>query len=86
LSDNIHGKFSLSLPSPFNAENLTACSSHENLFTCQCFISVPLEIVAAKKAGFQTVVTDRPGNAPLTVEERNGNIVVKSFLEIPKPQ
>ncbi|KAG0320157.1 Enolase-phosphatase E1 [Linnemannia gamsii] len=44
------------------------------------------EIVAAKKAGFQTVVTDRPGNAPLTVEERNGNIVVKSFLEIPKPQ
>ncbi|KAG9071410.1 Enolase-phosphatase E1 [Linnemannia hyalina] len=44
------------------------------------------EIVAAKKAGFQTVITDRPGNAPLTTEERNGNIVVKSFLEIPKSQ
>ncbi|KAG0272584.1 Enolase-phosphatase E1 [Linnemannia exigua] len=44
------------------------------------------EIVAAKKAGFQTVVTDRPGNAPLSAEEREGNIVVKSFLEIPKPQ
>ncbi|KAF9280909.1 Enolase-phosphatase E1 [Linnemannia elongata] len=44
------------------------------------------EIVAAKKAGFQTVITDRPGNAPLTAEERDGNIVVKSFLDIPKPQ
>ncbi|KAF9141408.1 Enolase-phosphatase E1 [Mortierella sp. GBA39] len=44
------------------------------------------EIVAAKKAGFQTVITDRPGNAPLTTEERDGNIVVKSFLEIPKSQ
>ncbi|KAF9125604.1 Enolase-phosphatase E1, partial [Mortierella sp. 14UC] len=43
------------------------------------------EIVAAKKAGFQTVVTDRPGNAPLSAEERDGNIVVKSFLDIPKP-
>ncbi|KAF9152255.1 hypothetical protein BG015_005566 [Linnemannia schmuckeri] len=44
------------------------------------------EIVAAKKAGFQTVIIDRPGNAHLTAEERDGNIVVKSFLEIPKPQ
>ncbi|KAF9547824.1 Enolase-phosphatase E1 [Mortierella hygrophila] len=44
------------------------------------------EIVAAKKAGFQTVITDRPGNAPLTTEERDGNLVVKSFLEIPKSQ
>ncbi|KAF9921773.1 Enolase-phosphatase E1 [Linnemannia zychae] len=44
------------------------------------------EITAAKKAGFQTVVTDRPGNAPLTDDERNNNIVVKSFLEIPKSQ
>ncbi|KAG0291346.1 Enolase-phosphatase E1 [Linnemannia gamsii] len=44
------------------------------------------EIVAAKRAGFQAVVTDRPGNAPLTAEERDDNIVVKSFLEIPKPQ
>ncbi|KAF9902744.1 Enolase-phosphatase E1, partial [Linnemannia zychae] len=43
------------------------------------------EIVAAKKAGFQAVVTDRPGNAPLSAAERNDNIVVKSFLEIPKP-
>ncbi|KAG0247642.1 hypothetical protein BG011_001136 [Mortierella polycephala] len=40
------------------------------------------EIVAAKKAGLQAVVTDRPGNAPLTAEERADNIVVKSFLEI----
>ncbi|KAK3834598.1 MAG: HAD-like domain-containing protein [Linnemannia gamsii] len=44
------------------------------------------EIVAAKKAGFQTVVTDRPGNEPLSAEERESNIVVKSFLDIPKPQ
>ncbi|KAF9094280.1 Enolase-phosphatase E1 [Mortierella sp. AD031] len=44
------------------------------------------EIAAAKKAGFQAVVTDRPGNAPLTAEELASNIVVKSFLEIPKPQ
>ncbi|KAF9365776.1 hypothetical protein BGX34_008380 [Mortierella sp. NVP85] len=44
------------------------------------------EIVAAKKAGFQAVVTDRPGNAPLTEEERASNTVVSSFLEIPKPQ
>ncbi|KAF9177058.1 hypothetical protein BGZ51_008981 [Haplosporangium sp. Z 767] len=44
------------------------------------------EIVAAKKAGMQAVVTDRPGNAPLTTEERTDNIVVKSFLEIPNAQ
>ncbi|KAG0353345.1 HAD-like domain-containing protein [Gamsiella multidivaricata] len=43
------------------------------------------EIVAAKKAGFQAVVIDRPGNSPLSAEERANNIVVKSFLEIPKP-
>ncbi|KAF9355762.1 hypothetical protein BGX26_006162 [Mortierella sp. AD094] len=44
------------------------------------------EIVAAKKAGFQAVVTDRPGNATLSEEDRKDNIVVKSFLDIPKPQ
>ncbi|KAF9934541.1 Enolase-phosphatase E1 [Modicella reniformis] len=44
------------------------------------------EIDAAKKAGFQAVVTDRPGNEPLTAEDRASNTVVKSFLEIPKPQ
>ncbi|KAI1297748.1 hypothetical protein EDD11_006987 [Mortierella claussenii] len=44
------------------------------------------EIVAAKKAGLQTVLTDRPGNAPLTTEDRASNFIVKSFLEIPKPQ
>ncbi|KAG0039472.1 Enolase-phosphatase E1 [Podila clonocystis] len=43
------------------------------------------EIVAAKKAGLQAVVTDRPGNAPLTADERAANIVVQSFLDIPKP-
>ncbi|KAG0334437.1 Enolase-phosphatase E1 [Podila horticola] len=43
------------------------------------------EIVAAKKAGLQVVVTDRPGNAPLTADERAANIVVKSFSDIPKP-
>ncbi|KAF9434861.1 hypothetical protein BGZ76_007296 [Entomortierella beljakovae] len=43
------------------------------------------EIVAAKKAGFQTVVTDRAGNAPLSDEDVKSNIVVKSFLDIPKP-
>ncbi|KAG0317718.1 Enolase-phosphatase E1 [Dissophora globulifera] len=42
------------------------------------------EIVAAKKAGLQAVVLDRPGNAELTPDDRAGNIVVKSFLEIPK--
>ncbi|KAG0207427.1 hypothetical protein BGX28_001307 [Mortierella sp. GBA30] len=41
------------------------------------------EIVAAKKAGLQAVVTDRPGNAPLSVEDRDSNVVVKSFLDIP---
>ncbi|GJJ70159.1 enolase-phosphatase E1 [Entomortierella parvispora] len=45
-----------------------------------------LEIIAAKKAGLQAVVTDRPGNAPLSEEDHANNIVVKSFLEIPKPQ
>ncbi|KAF8998484.1 Enolase-phosphatase E1, partial [Haplosporangium bisporale] len=43
------------------------------------------EIVAAKKAGLQAVVTDRPGNAPLTADEHASNIVVKSFSDIPKP-
>ncbi|KAF9322690.1 Enolase-phosphatase E1 [Podila minutissima] len=43
------------------------------------------EIVAAKKAGLQAVVTDRPGNEPLTADERAANIVVKSFSDIPKP-
>ncbi|KAG0245744.1 HAD-like domain-containing protein [Mortierella sp. GBAus27b] len=44
------------------------------------------EINAAKKAGLQAVVTDRPGNAPLTTEDRTNNIIVNSFLDIPKPQ
>ncbi|KAF9113397.1 hypothetical protein BGX27_001627 [Mortierella sp. AM989] len=44
------------------------------------------EIVAAKKAGFQAVIIDRPGNAILSEEDRKSHIVVKSFLDIPKPQ
>ncbi|KAG0038840.1 hypothetical protein BGZ83_002976 [Gryganskiella cystojenkinii] len=47
-------------------------------------IATDIEIIAAKKAGLQAVVTDRPGNALLSEEDRNNNIVVKSFLEIPK--
>ncbi|CAO3563937.1 unnamed protein product [Mortierella alpina] len=43
------------------------------------------EINAAKKAGFQAVVVDRPGNDHLSDEDRASNIVVKSFSDIPKP-
>ncbi|KAF9580929.1 hypothetical protein BGW38_002232 [Lunasporangiospora selenospora] len=43
------------------------------------------EIEAAKKAGFQAVILDRPGNEPLSDEARSKHIVVKSFLDIPKP-
>jgi len=43
------------------------------------------EINAAKKTGFQAVVVDRPGNDPLSDEDRASNIVVKSFSDIPKP-
>ncbi|KAF9965871.1 hypothetical protein BGZ70_003916 [Mortierella alpina] len=42
------------------------------------------EINAAKKAGFQAVVVDRPGNDPLSDEDRASNIVVKSFSDIPR--
>ncbi|KAG0336777.1 Enolase-phosphatase E1 [Podila humilis] len=43
------------------------------------------EIIAAKKAGLQAVITDRPDNLPLSAEDRASHIVVKSFLDIPKP-
>ncbi|KAF9960172.1 Enolase-phosphatase E1 [Mortierella alpina] len=43
------------------------------------------EINAAKKAGLQAVVVDRPGNAPLSDNDRASNIVVTSFSDIPKP-
>ncbi|KAG9326001.1 hypothetical protein KVV02_008433 [Mortierella alpina] len=43
------------------------------------------EINAAKKAGIQAVVVDRPGNDPLSEKDRTSNIVVKSFSDIPKP-
>ncbi|KAF9988414.1 hypothetical protein BGZ75_009452 [Mortierella antarctica] len=43
------------------------------------------EINAAKKAGIQAVVVDRPGNDPLSEKDRTSNIVIKSFSDIPKP-
>ncbi|KAF9572857.1 hypothetical protein EC968_009341 [Mortierella alpina] len=43
------------------------------------------EVNAAKKAGLQAVVVDRPGNDPLSDKDRDSNIVVKSFSDIPKP-
>ncbi|KAL1918686.1 uncharacterized protein VTP21DRAFT_2708 [Calcarisporiella thermophila] len=40
------------------------------------------EIVAANEAGFQTAISDRPGNAPLTEEARQKHRVVTSFLQL----
>ncbi|KAF9156926.1 hypothetical protein DFQ26_009167 [Actinomortierella ambigua] len=43
------------------------------------------EIKAAKKAGMQAIVVDRPGNAELSSEDRANHLVVTSFSDIPRP-
>ncbi|GAB5593762.1 enolase-phosphatase E1 [Umbelopsis nana] len=41
------------------------------------------EIAAAEAAGFQTAISDRPGNAPLTEQDKINRRVVTSFSQIP---
>jgi methionine salvage enolase-phosphatase E1 len=48
---------------------------HDYILTC--FI----EIFAATEAGYQVVISDRPGNAPLGPESKNFKIVT-SFAQI----
>ncbi|KAF9973895.1 Enolase-phosphatase E1 [Actinomortierella ambigua] len=43
------------------------------------------EIKAAKEAGMQAIVVDRPGNAELSAEDRANHLVVTSFADIPRP-
>lgn len=40
------------------------------------------EIKAAKEAGLKAYVADRPGNAPLTEEDKKANVVVDTFANI----
>jgi len=40
------------------------------------------EIRAAKIAGMESLIVDRPGNAPLTEEDKNAFTVITSFDEI----
>ncbi|CAG8728671.1 25042_t:CDS:2, partial [Dentiscutata erythropus] len=40
------------------------------------------EISAAKNAGFQTAIVERPNNAPLSDDDRKDNIVLTNFLQI----
>ncbi|KAG2173846.1 hypothetical protein INT43_005266 [Umbelopsis isabellina] len=40
------------------------------------------EIIAAEEAGFQTVISDRPGNAPLSAKDRANHKVVTAFDQI----
>jgi enolase-phosphatase E1 len=41
-----------------------------------------VEVRAAKTAGMESLVVDRPGNAPLTEEDKNEFTIVTSFDEI----
>lgn len=41
------------------------------------------EIKAAEEAGFQTVISDRLGNVPLTEQDKTNRRVVTSFSQIP---
>ncbi|KAG9303456.1 hypothetical protein G9A89_013783 [Geosiphon pyriformis] len=40
------------------------------------------EINAAKIAGLQTAIAERPGNAPLTADDRENNLVLSDFLQL----
>lgn len=40
------------------------------------------EVSAAREAGMQSFVVVREGNAPLSEEERRGNVLLESFEEI----
>jgi enolase-phosphatase E1 len=40
------------------------------------------EVRAAKLAGMQSLVVDRPGNAPLTEQDRTELTVITNFVEI----
>lgn len=40
------------------------------------------EIIAAEKAGMQTVISDRPGNAALSAKDRANHRVVTAFDQI----
>jgi methionine salvage enolase-phosphatase E1 len=41
-----------------------------------------VEVRAALQAGLQSLVVDRPGNAPLTEEDRKELTIITSFDEI----
>jgi enolase-phosphatase E1 len=41
-----------------------------------------VEVRAAKIAGMESLVVDRPGNVPLTEEDKNAFTVITSFDEI----
>ncbi|KAF9429507.1 Enolase-phosphatase E1 [Podila epigama] len=81
------GHYDTTIGQKVNAESYTKIAADIDVDPSKIlFLSDNIhEIVAAKKAGFQAVITHRPGNAPLSAEERAAHIVVKSFLDIPKP-
>ncbi len=89
LASNLRGRFSCQItymvtvthpvePCCFSNLEMALTLNNSNLWLHQ-------EINAAKKAGLQAVVVDRPGNDPLSDKDRTSNIVVKSFSDIPKP-
>ena len=43
----------------------------------------PKEVTAAKQAGAESWIVVRPGNEPLTDQDRNNNKVVEDFAEVP---
>lgn len=40
------------------------------------------EVVAAKQAGMQSLIVDRPGNAPLSTQDREENTVITSLADL----
>lgn len=52
------------------------------LFISDIIIVCLTEAKAAATAGMQAVLVSRPGNAPLTVEEKKEFLVIHSFNEL----
>ena len=46
---------------------------------------VVTEAIAAKAAGVYTVLVDRPGNAPLSIESHEEFAVIERLTDLPQP-